>query len=723
MIKNKQWIALLLCLLMAMSLLPVSAAAEGGDDAGLIDIEPIDGEDDSPWIGEDEIGGDLITVIGGDEVEVPVETAPRPAGAHPYGRLVLDVDWSLIEQVEHQHGGQACACFSLAYCRTILDGVPHQFSEYNSGTSELDAWCQWSWGNYVSNNYLDTDESYENIYKELCGGNPVVALVWGTRTQHHYVAIVGFENVVSGQSLSAYNFLIIDPCAPRYMLENMGGVGYDLKPLDNDTYQVVCDNTTTAASFEANVSSYLSRCTVYPCYRSLTAAKTTSIRSLPCAQKTDADSTLRTRIAAGESFTATALVQNPAGAYWYRGKTVDGVTGYAFAGYFGAGTSLFSDMQVTDLELPYQQDPGYPFYIQGKVIAGFNTMTSLSAAVYTGADTEANPRMIGTVTLGQKVYTLGKSSVADALQFQNLGTGAYTYEVTATCRNYYSTDGKTLKWTDPVVTLVSQGFTVGTVNSFSVRYDANGGSGAPAGQTKQRGQSLTLSGQIPVRENYRFLGWATKRGATAAQYQAGGSYTVEAPAVLYAVWKLAVEKPAVSSQPKSAEVIVGRTVRFTVKASDVESYQWYYRKSSTDSWKKCSSSDSTEPTLHVEALGYRSGYQYRCKMSNLAGTTYSNAVKLTVITKPTVTTQPMSVTVKAGTTVKLTVKATGAASYQWYYRKSSTDSWKKCTLPGSTTATLQVAAYSYRSGYRYYCRVTNAAGSVCTKAAVLTVTK
>ena len=722
MIQRKQWISLLLCLLMTLSFLPLSASAEGGEDPGVIEIEPIEEEGGSEWVGEEEIGGELISIIGGEE-ELTVDTEPKPAGAHPYGRLVLNVDWSLIEQVEHQHGGQACACFSLAYCRTILDGVPHQFSEYNSGTSEYDAWCQWSWGNYVSMNFLDTNDAYEYIYKELCAGNPVVALVWGPRTYHHYVAIVGFEYVVSGQNLSAYNFLCIDPCATSYLLENMGEIGYDLKPLSDETYQVVCDGTAASASFEASVSSYLSRCSFYPSYRSLKATGTVSVRSLPCSNTVDASSELKVKLSAGQRFTAVSLVKNASGAYWYKGKTDSGVEGYVCAGYFGAGTPLLGDVTVSELELPYQQDPGYPFYIRGKVVAGVNTISSVTAAIYVGADTEASPKMSGTAEIGRKVYSLYQSGVSDALQFQNLGTGAYTYVVTAVCRSYYSTDGKTLKWSEPEVTLVSQGFTVGTVNSFSVTYDANGGSGAPAAQTKTRGTALTLSSQKPVRSGYSFLGWATKRGASAASYQPGGQYTVEAPAVLYAVWKLAVDKPSVSTQPKSAEVIVGRTARFTVKASDVQSYQWYYRKSSTDSWKKCSGSDAVEATLHVEALAYRSGYQYRCRLSNIAGTTFSSAAKLTVITKPSVTTQPQSVTAKAGTTVKLTVKASGAESYQWYFRKSTEDSWRKCTLPGSTTSTLKVDAYAYRNGYRYCCRVTNAAGSVYTKAAVLTVTK
>ena len=68
-------------------------------------------------------------------------------------------------------------------------------------------------------------------------------------------------------------------------------------------------------------------------------------------------------------------------------------------------------------------------------------------------------------------------------------------------------------------------------------YDANGGTGAPAAQTKTHGTALTLSSTKPTRTGYTFLGWAASKTATSAQYQPGGSYTANAAATLYAVWK------------------------------------------------------------------------------------------------------------------------------------------------------------------------------------------
>ena len=73
--------------------------------------------------------------------------------------------------------------------------------------------------------------------------------------------------------------------------------------------------------------------------------------------------------------------------------------------------------------------------------------------------------------------------------------------------------------------------------TYSVIYNANGGSGAPLAQTKTKDVSLTLSTTRPSRAGYNFLGWATSASATSAQYQPGSTYTANANVTLYAVWE------------------------------------------------------------------------------------------------------------------------------------------------------------------------------------------
>ena len=73
--------------------------------------------------------------------------------------------------------------------------------------------------------------------------------------------------------------------------------------------------------------------------------------------------------------------------------------------------------------------------------------------------------------------------------------------------------------------------------TFTVSYNANGGTGAPASQTKTYGVNLTLSSTIPTRAGYAFKGWATSSTGAVA-YQAGGTYSANSAVTLYAVWEL-----------------------------------------------------------------------------------------------------------------------------------------------------------------------------------------
>lgn len=84
-----------------------------------------------------------------------------------------------------------------------------------------------------------------------------------------------------------------------------------------------------------------------------------------------------------------------------------------------------------------------------------------------------------------------------------------------------------------------------TAITYTVSYNANGGTGAPGNQTKTYGQTLTLSTTVPTRTNYNFKGWATSASATTPNYQPGGSYTANAAITLYAVWEIAYIAPRI----------------------------------------------------------------------------------------------------------------------------------------------------------------------------------
>lgn len=87
-------------------------------------------------------------------------------------------------------------------------------------------------------------------------------------------------------------------------------------------------------------------------------------------------------------------------------------------------------------------------------------------------------------------------------------------------------------------------------NTYTITYNANGGSGVPGNQTATYNSALTLSSSTtPTRTGYTFLGWNTSSTATSATYTAGQALTATEvnglvlglsngdTRTLYAVWE------------------------------------------------------------------------------------------------------------------------------------------------------------------------------------------
>lgn len=73
--------------------------------------------------------------------------------------------------------------------------------------------------------------------------------------------------------------------------------------------------------------------------------------------------------------------------------------------------------------------------------------------------------------------------------------------------------------------------------TYTVTYDANGGSGAPSSQTKTENIDLTLSSTKPTKEGYTFVNWNTKKDGTGTSYDAGAVYSGNANITLYAQYQ------------------------------------------------------------------------------------------------------------------------------------------------------------------------------------------
>ena len=144
------------------------------------------------------------------------------------------IDYRELEKIGRQPSGtQSCMCFSLAYCRRIIDGKQHSWTEYNSvkpdnhSTAKADP----SKAGYTAHYETTEKELWQHVYDELDKGNPVIVHVKGngaSDTYGHWITIIGYENVASRASVSAVNFRYFDSVSitNKTGIENVKYAGY-----------------------------------------------------------------------------------------------------------------------------------------------------------------------------------------------------------------------------------------------------------------------------------------------------------------------------------------------------------------------------------------------------------------------------------------------------------------------------------------------------------------
>jgi hypothetical protein len=280
---------------------------------------------------------------------------------------------------------------------------------------------------------------------------------------------------------------------------------------------------------------------------------------------------------------------------------------------------------------------------------------------------------------------------------------------------------------------------VSTTNLTGVNFTANGTSTAPAittqpaNQTVTAGQTATFTvaatGTAPLSYQWQKNG-ANIVGATASSYTTPATTTSDSGSTFDVVVSnsagtatssaatltvnAAQVAPTITTQPMNQTVTAGQTAIFTVAASGTAplSYQW--QKNGANIAGATSSSYTTPATTNSD-----SGSTFDVVVTNSAGSATSTAATLTVNpapVAPSITTQPVNVTLTAGQTAMFTVAASGTAplSYQWQKNGAN--------IAGATSASYTTPATTTAdSGSTFRVVVTNSAGSATSSAATLTV--
>ena len=182
---------------------------------------------------------------------------------------------------------------------------------------------------------------------------------------------------------------------------------------------------------------------------------------------------------------------------------------------------------------------------------------------------------------------------------------------------------------------------------------------------------------------------------------------------------------AITTQPTNQAVVEGANVSFTVAATGATSYQWQVDTGS--GWKNLTNGTTwqgnTTNTLTFVSKSTYLNYKFRCSVSNGSSSIKSNAVTFSFKDPLKITKNPANQTVVAGGTVKFTVQATGATSYQWQVDTGS--GWKNLTnattWKGNKTATLSFTAKESYTSYRFRCSVSDGSTSIKSKAVTFTL--
>ena len=141
----------------------------------------------------------------------------------------------------------------------------------------------------------------------------------------------------------------------------------------------------------------------------------------------------------------------------------------------------------------------------------------------------SNPDLIGYYT-----YLRENPTLADAVEL----TPDFIVDRSLTIYPFWSFDSNAVVY---YANIPDKGLNVWTGSYSDIIVDK--GRGEPDGMLKYKGATVVISNQIPVRDGYDFIGWATSRDATTPEYQPGDQYSADADLLLYAVWREAQHVP------------------------------------------------------------------------------------------------------------------------------------------------------------------------------------
>ncbi|HTA13187.1 MAG TPA: IPT/TIG domain-containing protein [Solirubrobacteraceae bacterium] len=181
--------------------------------------------------------------------------------------------------------------------------------------------------------------------------------------------------------------------------------------------------------------------------------------------------------------------------------------------------------------------------------------------------------------------------------------------------------------------------------------------------------------------------------------------------------------PQVTLQPIGATVEEGQSVSFEASASGVPTptVQWQRSGDGGSTWGSILKATSDKFTI-ADAKTGESGDEYRAVFSNGGGKATSSPATLIVQKRPTVTRQPVSITVEEGQSASFEASASGSPTptVQWELSSDGGTAWSQLAGADADQLTIVDPKIS-EDGDEYRAVFTNAAGQAISNEATLSV--
>lgn len=173
--------------------------------------------------------------------------------------------------------------------------------------------------------------------------------------------------------------------------------------------------------------------------------------------------------------------------------------------------------------------------------------------------------------------------------------------------------------------------------------------------------------------------------------------------------------PTILTQPVDANVTAGNSASFSVTATGTAPLTYQWRKNGVNL------PGATAATLTLATVSATNAGNYSVVIANAAGNIASSNAVLTVQTAPFIVTQPASQFGALGSTVSLSVVATGSAPLSYHWFKAGALLTDTANISGSTSNVLTIAALTTNEVDTYYVVVSNFLGNATSATAAISV--